>query len=247
MKKQVIFLAVFSVIGFGLLYWFLKPASSERTGPQDYDRDGVVNEFDKERNTPWPLDTTVFKLKDYVNEVGKLDPKKIQALCDCWKLPDLALRKQLPCEDNNPYWWISEDTALYEMRVENGNVRFYSGEGKQVKTQDDTKLEEEHKGKFSEFYKSIAETEETTNSSNPEQIITIRYQGVTYKIKQGFTSEEGMESGGALWRYGNNTWKKAPNSNNPHWEEASEKDITYLLTRIVKKVEKEQEKEKEKK
>jgi hypothetical protein len=230
MKKQVIFLAVFTFIGFGLLYWLLKPASSESIGPQDDDHDGIENAYDREPNTAWPLDTAVFKLKDYVDAVGKLAPKKIQALCDCWKVPDVALRKQLPCKEDNPNWWTFEG-KLYEIRKENDNVRFYSGEGVLMRTQDDNHLEEAHKVAFPEYYASETPEPSPTPSPEPNQKITITYKGERYKIKQGFTFEEGLRWSGALWRYRNNTWQKAPDPNNPQWKKASPADVDFLISR----------------
>jgi hypothetical protein len=230
MKKQVIFLAVFTFIGFGLLYWLLKPASSESIGPQDDDHDGIENAYDREPNTAWPLDTAVFKLKDYVDAVGKLAPKKIQALCDCWKVPDVALRKQLPCKEDNPNWWTFEG-KLYEIRKENDNVRFYSGEGVLMRTQDDNALETAHKDDFPQYYASETPEPSPTPSPEPNQKITITYKGERYKIKQGFTSETGMEYNNSLWRYRNNTWQRAKNPNNPKWEEATPKDVDHLLSR----------------
>ena len=239
MKKQVIFLAVFTFIGFGLLYWLLKPASLEPTGPQDDDHDGIENAYDQERNTAWPLDTAVFKIKDYVDAVGRLDPKKIKALCDCWKVPDVALRKQLPCENNNAYWWMFGD-SLYEIRKENGDVRFYSGEGVLMRTQDDNDLEKAHKGAFPEFYASETPEPPLPPSPDPDRMIEITYKGERYTIKQGFTSEEGLEYGSVeplpLWRYRNNTWQKAPNPNTPVWEMATKKDVDVMNKKFRKKV-----------
>jgi hypothetical protein len=224
--KVIISVAVL-VVG-GLVFW-LKPASSESIGPQDDDHDGIENANDLEPNTAWPLDTAVFKLKDYVDAVGKLAPKKIQELCDCWKVPDIAVRKQLSCKDN-ANWWMFGD-SLYEMRVENGNVRFYSGEGVLMRTQDDNDLEKAHRLAFPEFYASGTPEPPLPPSPEPNQKITITYNGERYKIKQGFTSEKGMEYSHALWRYRNNTWQKAPEPKHPKWEEATPKDVDHLLSR----------------
>jgi hypothetical protein len=234
MKKQVIFFAVFTFIGFGLLYWLLKPATSEPTGPQDDDHDGIENANDIEPNTAWPLDTAVFKIKDYVDAVGRLDPTKIKALCDCWKVPDASLRKQLACEDN-AHWWTFEG-VLYEIRKENGDVRFYSGEGVLVRTQDDNNLEKAHKGTFPEFYASETPEPPLPPSTDPDQKITITYKGERYTIKQGFTSEEGLTYNNVLWRYRNNTWQKAENPNTPVWEMATKKDVDFMNNKFRKKV-----------
>jgi hypothetical protein len=100
-----------------------------------------------------------------------------------------------------------------------------------MRTQDDNALETAHKDDFPQYYASETPEPSPTPSPEPNQKITITYKGERYKIKQGFTSETGMEYNNSLWRYRNNTWQRAKNPNNPKWEEATPKDVDHLLSR----------------
>jgi hypothetical protein len=220
MKKQVIFLAVFTFIGFGLLYWLLRPEKNEWA--VDSDRDGLVDTVDQEDSTRW-VATEKFPLHRYVDAQGKVDPLKTAPLCDCWEFPRIEDRALLKCRDNE--FWFSFEYQLHEYRVDaEGKGTFYSNPNLVVLGEKETSIREFHQRIY------------TQESGDPNVMATISYRNVKYLIKQGFTSEEGLTYNNVLWRYRNNTWQKAPNPNTPVWEMATKKDVDVMNKKFRKKV-----------
>ncbi|MFN5633709.1 MAG: hypothetical protein ACK49D_03485 [Flavobacteriia bacterium] len=66
--------------------------------------------------------------------------------------------------------------------------------------------------------------------------VDIIYNGNTYTIKQGFTSEKGMLYNNVKWRYYQGTWQKQEvNDASEKWTKISEADINHILKNCATK------------
>ena len=210
--KLTISLCVIGVLIAG--YYELMNHNDKISGlTTDTDKDGVVDNADKQKNTPWIADTAAYPLSKYVDAFGKVDTKKTKPLCDCWKFPDIKDREILKCQENSSWFVVNE--KLYQF--EEGD--YYKSEGDRMSAIDDDAVEAYHKIHFPNTYK------------NPDALITFTYNEQKYQIKQGFLSEDGMIFNGARWRYYQNTWKKSDNNTAPYdnWKDATQQDINHLL------------------
>jgi hypothetical protein len=70
-------------------------------------------------------------------------------------------------------------------------------------------------------------------------LIDLPYNGNTYRIKQGFTTENGMTWNKAKWRYFGGKWQKQEiDSPNGEWKKAKKEDVIFLLAKKAEKVKK---------
>jgi hypothetical protein len=230
--KQSILLFSFLTIGFGILYWLLKPPT-DQLSTIDSDYDGVIDGNDKEKNTTWLVDTSNYKLKDYVDTDGLIDRSKTKSLCDCWEFPDIRDRKILKCEDNLN-WFVYED-KLVEYRMEDSELgRFYSNYGRLIATRSDNDIEKKHEILFPEHY---TKTEDVKINEPPSQdlnkLVTISYNGKKYKLKKVFTTDKGIDYNKANYRYKNNKWEIQTNPPNGPWTSPKVENINFLLSKVA--------------
>ena len=229
MKKTLILLG-FLILGFGVLYWLLKPPAT--VWAVDTDLDGLVDQVDEEDSTIWLTDTSKYHLYKYVNAMGRVDSKKTKPLCDCWEFPEVTNRKILLCQDNKN--WFNFEYNLYEFREDNpGDGRFYKNKETRVATSEDDQIEQHHKKLFPEAY---------TSEVNPEAVVVSGYSNITYKgkvysINADFLSNEGALYNTSRWKFKNNTFQKReciPNTEEGRgsWNNASKNDIDVILKKF---------------
>jgi hypothetical protein len=223
--KALISIAAISVCAVVFMVIQNKKKSEEaeaKYAKLDYDKDGVINEVDAEDSTRW-IGSKKYGLKDYVDRYGVIDISKTSKLCDCWEFPKKSDREILKCTDNKT--WFVFNTTLYEFR----DGDFWSSDSNRISSAEDDDIETFYK----EHFNVDAQTETTENHVDPDKIVELSYKGKTYRIKQGFLSNEGMTWTNAKWRYINNTWEKAPNPDNPRFSSngVTNKDIEFFLSR----------------
>jgi hypothetical protein len=230
MMKKTFILLGFLILGFGVLYWLLKPPAT--VWAVDTDLDGLVDQVDDEDSTIWLTDTSKYHLYKYVNAMGRVDSKKTKPLCDCWEFPEVTNRKILLCQDNKN--WFNFEYNLYEFREDNpGDGRFYKNKETRVATSEDDQIEQHHKKLFPEAY---------TSEVNPEAVVVSGYSNITYKgkvysIKSDFLSNEGALFNTARWKFKNNTLQKRECITNTEegrgaWNNASTNDIDVILRKF---------------
>ena len=244
--KQTLILLVFLILGFGVLYWLLKPSATEWA--VDTDLDGLVDQVDEEDSTVWLSDTSKYHLYKYVNAMGRVDSKKTKPLCDCWEFPEVTNRKILLCQDNKN--WFNFEYNLYEFREDNpGDGRFYKNNETRVTTSEDDQIEQYHQRLFPEAYTSEVNQEAVVVSGYSN----ITYKGKTYSIKSEFLSNEGAFYEKARWKFKNNTFQKRECKINTQegrgdWDNASKADNDVILRKFgTLKVDKQVDEEDEKK
>ena len=228
--KQTTFLIFFLTLGFGTLYWLLKPPSPI-ISYLDEDSDGIIDSKDKEKNTVWFADSSNYKLKDYVNNNGEIDTKKTKNLCNCWKFPAKKDRDVLKCKDNLN-WFVYKD-KLYEYRTSDAETaRFYSNAEKIIATNSDNDIEQYHEKQFPNNYKHSEEEEVITPPvSQQEEYVTIKYNNKKYKLKKGVVTTKGIEYNNANYRYLKSKWETQINPPNGTWVDAKPKDVNFLLNK----------------
>ena len=233
--KQTPIILLFLSIGFGILYWLLKPPTTQLS-LIDTDYDSVIDANDKEKNTTWLADTSNYKLKDYVDNEGLIDTSKTKKLCDCWEFPKTSDRKILKCKDNLN--WFTYEDKLIEYRMEDSeNGRFYSNSSSIIATQKDNEIEKKHENLFPEHYANDEDVIINEPSSKDlNELVTISYNGKNYKLKKGFTTEKGMNFNDANYRYKNNKWETQMDPPNGSWSNPKDKDVNYLLVKNAKEI-----------
>jgi hypothetical protein len=233
--KQTFPIFLFLTLGFGILYWLLKPPTIEFS-TMDSDYDGVIDAKDKDINTTWLTDTSNYKLKDYVDSDGLIDRSKTKNLCNCWDFPNISDRETLKCKDNLN-WFVYENT-LIEYRMEGSeNGRFYSAYSSIIATQKDNNIEKKHESLFPEHYEK---TEVVTINEPPlddrNKLVVISYKGTKYQLKKGFITDKGMDYNTAKFRFKNNKWEIQTNPPNGVWTNSEAKDIHFLLTKVATEI-----------
>ncbi len=233
--KQTPILLLFLTIGFGILYWLLKPPSTQLS-LIDTDYDGVIDANDKEKNTDWLSDTSNYKLKDYVDVDGLIDRSKTKNLCDCWEFPDISDRKILKCEENLN--WFTYEGKLIEYRMEGLELgRFYSDYGRLIATRSDNDIEKKHESLFPEHY---ANEEDVIINKPPvenlNKLVTISYKDKKYQLKKGFTTEKGFSFNNANYRFKGNNWEIQINPPHGAWTNSKEKDIKFLMMKFATEI-----------
>jgi hypothetical protein len=232
--KQTLFIFLFLALGFGILYWLLKPPTAQLSSI-DTDYDGVIDANDNEKKTAWLLDTSNYKLKDYVDTDGLIDRSKTKSLCDCWEFPDISDRNILKCEDNLN-WFVYED-KLIEYRIEGSELgRFYSDYGRLIATRSDNDIEKKHEILFPEHYAYEEDLKINELSDDLNKLVTISYKGKKYKLKKGFTTDKGIDYNKANYRYKNNKWEIQINSPNGAWTNSKEQDIKFLMIKFATEI-----------
>ena len=228
---SVVILGLFAGGFYGIQRW---KVGQDRKAKLDSDNDGIVDGKDKDLNTSWLRDTSLYKLKDYVTSEGIIDTDKTKVLCACWKFPNAADRVLLKCK-NDTSWFQVNDTLYKFHKSGPADGTFYSSADKKVKSGNDDEIEETHKKLFPEFYNPnkppVPEISEVPTPDDNNTIITITYLNKQYKLKKGFTTATGMKFNNANYRYQNKAWKVQSNPPNGNWKVATEADINYLLAR----------------
>ena len=233
--KQTPIILLFLSIGFGILYWLLKPSTAQFSSI-DSDYDGVIDANDREKNTAWLADTNNYKLKDYVDQDGLIDRSKTKNLCDCWEFPNSSDREILKCKNNLN--WFTYEGKLIEYRMEGSeNGRFYSNSSLIIATQKDNEIEKKHENLFPEHYANDEDVIINEPSSKDlNELVTISYNGKKYQIKKGFTIEKGLSFNNANYRFKGNNWEIQTNPPSGTWNMAKEMDINYILNKIAKEI-----------
>jgi hypothetical protein len=229
--KQTPILVFFLSIGFGILYWLLKPPTTQLSSI-DTDYDGVFDANDKEKKTAWLLDSSNYKLKNYIDTSnGLIDASKTKSLCDCWEFPDISDRKILKCEDNLN--WFVYEGKLMEYRIEGSESgRFYSDYCRLIATQSDNEIEKAHESLFPEHYANEADFLINDHSDDLNKVVTVSYKGKKYQLKKGFTTEKGFSFNNANYRFKGNKWEIQINPPNGTWTNSKEKDIKFLMIKF---------------
>jgi hypothetical protein len=225
--KHTFIIALILIFGFGIIYILLKP--SVEPWSIDSDHDGLVDQVDQEDSTRWIADTSRFPLNQYVNELGFVDSTKTQPLCDCWEFPNIQERMILKCQDNAQWFVFNWQLINFQ------NGRFYRAKNELIPTNNDDHIELYHEKLFGamQIPPINPNPSDPVSKINPNVKVEWSYNGKTYRIKQGFLSEEGMEWNACKWRYINNTWEKAPNPDNPKFSSngVTQRDIDFFLSR----------------
>ncbi len=85
---------------------------------------------------------------------------------------------------------------------------------------------------------------EIKKEPKPEsKLIVINYKGKSYRLKEGFTTKEGLAFNMSYWRFFNSTWKKSDDQQS--WKAVQENDISYLLTKVATEIKEDASKQKE--
>jgi hypothetical protein len=221
MLKIGVPILILSILTGGYLWLANYQAEKALLAKKDTDRDGVVDAKDENLKTVWISDSVKFPLKKYVNSNGFIDASKTKSLCDCWEIPEVKEREILKCK-NNLNWFVLGN-KLYEYRIEDSNNgRFYESSELKIASNRDNQIEKEHERLFPEHYNK-EEDIEVQNDPNKEYI-TITFENKHYRLKKGFTTEQGMEFGEKdrnnndyipHWKFKNGVWlkKATPRSN----------------------------------
>ncbi len=232
--KQTLPIFLFLTLGFGILYWLLRPPTTQFSFI-DTDYDGVINANDKENNTTWLADTSNYKLKDYVDNEGLIDTSKTKKLCDCWEFPKTNDRKILKCKDNLN--WFTYEGKLIEYRMEGSeNGRFYSNSSSIIATQKDNDIEKKHENLFPEYYSNEEDLKINEPTDDLNKLVTISYNGKKYKLNKGLTTDKGIDYNEANYRYKNNKWETQTNPPNGPWTNAKVENINFLLTKVATEI-----------
>ena len=67
--------------------------------------------------------------------------------------------------------------------------------------------------------KSIIKIKIKIPAKNPDDIVTVMKDGKTYSVKYGYTREEGMEKGSAIFRFLGDKWEKAEKDTPTKWND----------------------------
>ena len=223
--KQTFIIALILILGFGVIYLLLRPSVDPWS--IDSDHDGLVDQVDQEDSTHWIADTSRYPLNHYVNEQGYVDSIKTQPLCDCWDFPNMQERMILKCQDNAQWFVFNWQLINFE------NGRFYRAKNELIPTNNDDPIVLYHEKLFGAMQILPHNPEPKAPDIDPNKKVEFRYRGKTYRIKQGFLSNEGMTWSNAKWRYINNTWEKALNPDNPRFssDNVTKNDIEFFLSR----------------
>lgn len=230
-KRPVAFIAVASVLligaTFGVIYG-LQAVSEENDKHKnaDYDNDNVPDQIDAEDSTVWLSDTTTYKLRDYVNTAdGTLDSIKVDSeLCNCFKIPDITERAKIKCKDNSEYFVFKGKLWHYD----DGKNIFYDSENIENKSKD---IRTYHDSIIASD-KSNPKLSEASNSGN----VQVAYKGSKYIVSGKLTSDKGVEYNKRDYRFNSGEWEMRVKTGTGSWEKADDKDITYLLSKIGKKL-----------
>ena len=228
MRNNTIIL-LFLGAGFVILYFLLQPTETNggKTLKLDQDNDGVPDNADAEPNTLWLTDLSNYKLKDYISGDGTLDRTKVDKLCNCFEIANLAEREKIKCTDNAEYF-VFEGKLWHYDSVSN---RFLDKDGKKVRNGINP---------IGQFYQSLINKFKVPTpiplSSENNKTVVITYNSKKYTVPQNLTSANGIVFNGADYRYYNNKWETRFQRGIGTWKTSSKNDITFVLHKIGKPI-----------
>ena len=204
-RKDILGLMGFLAIGMVVLYLLLRPSENDSFA-KDLDRDGLVSPRDFQET---PLRDTTLNLTDFVNTDGVVAASKTREICSCFRVKYAQDRKTLHCDDKSARWFSYKDRVWHyqpkahafvdeEYTVVTSGALFDS---------------------LDNYCKDHRFRDYLNHAKNPDDIVTVMKDGKTYSVKYGYTREEGMEKGSAIFRFLGDKWEKAEKDTPTKWND----------------------------